>query len=108
MILCSSQYFCTLFPNQIHSVHGSIKHILIPSRSMSLIKSADLGSVCALNILQHEKANPPISRVTLRARSICVVKCDLESIPRGVTFREPINMARDIPGASRSITSLVA
>jgi len=37
-----------------------------------------------------------------------VLKPDLESIPRGVTFRDPISMARDIPGASRSITSLVA
>lgn len=33
---------------------------------------------------------------------------DLESMPSGVTLRDPISIARDIPGASRSITSLVA
>jgi len=32
----------------------------------------------------------------------------LDSMPRGVTLREPISMARAIPGASLSITSLVA
>lgn len=32
----------------------------------------------------------------------------LDSMPRGVTFREPISMAKAMPGASRSITSLVA
>ncbi|TNN76094.1 hypothetical protein EYF80_013625 [Liparis tanakae] len=37
---------------------------------------------------------------------LCV--SDLESMPSGVTFRDPISIARDIPGASRSITSRVA
>lgn len=32
----------------------------------------------------------------------------LDSMPSGVTLRDPISIARDIPGASRSITSLVA
>ena len=39
---------------------------------------------------------------------VCVPAPNLDSMPRGVTLRDPINMARDIPGASRSITSLVA
>lgn len=43
-------------------------------------------------------------------RTFGVWQCfsDLESMPSGVTLRDPISIARDIPGASRSITSLVA
>lgn len=44
-------------------------------------------------------------------RNLCVCLCvhvHLDSMPRGVTFNEPMSMARAIPGASRSITSLVA
>lgn len=37
-----------------------------------------------------------------------VAVCYLDSIPRGVTFRDPISIAKAIPGASRSITSFVA
>lgn len=39
----------------------------------------------------------------------CLCMCiHLDSMPSGVTFREPMSIARAIPGASRSITSLVA
>lgn len=47
-----------------------------------------------------------------KKKEICVLVVfrvpDLESMPSGVTLRDPISIARDIPGASRSITSLVA